>query len=382
MAVDFSKIPSPCFVLDEKLLIKNLQLLEYVRRNAGVEIIVALKGFAFWHTFPLVKKYLDGATASSLNEALLINEEMGVRAHTYAPVYSQSDFNDILKLSSHITFNSLSMWERCKSLVPGLPAKVSCGLRINPEYSEVETDLYNPGSPESRLGIKAEMLGDTLPPGIEGLHFHLLCENNSYVLERTLEKTENKFSGLLRQVRWLNMGGGHLITHPDYNVEHLIALLKDFKKRYPNIENLILEPGEAIGYRTGYLVADVEDIIVQGTIKIAMLNVSFAAHMPDCLEMPYKPTILGTSESPTPFKYRMGGTTCLAGDFMGMGDYFFPEPIKTGDKIIFEDMIHYTMVKTHFFNGVKHPAIGIWNMDDNFVLLRSFSYNDYKFKLS
>ncbi|OPZ98940.1 MAG: Carboxynorspermidine/carboxyspermidine decarboxylase [Bacteroidetes bacterium ADurb.Bin408] len=381
MAVDFNKIPSPCFVLDEKLLIKNLQLLEYVRRKAGIEIIVALKGYAFWYTFPLIKKYLDGATASSLNEAILINEEMGVKAHTYAPVYSEREFGDMVKLSSHITFNSLTMWEKYKYLVPGLNAKVSCGLRINPEYSEVETPFYNPGSPESRLGIKAGLLGNKLPQGIEGLHFHLLCENDSYVLERTLEKTEMKFSGLFRQVRWLNMGGGHLITHPDYDVEHLITLLKDFKKRYPNIESIILEPGEAIGYRTGYLVADIEDIIEHDAVKIAMLNVSFAAHMPDCLEMPYKPAILGASDKPTPYKYRMGGTTCLAGDFMGMGDYFFPKPLQPGDKIIFEDMIHYTMVKTLFFNGVKHPDIGVWT-EDKYKLLRTFNYKDYKFRLS
>ena len=381
MSVDFNKIPSPCFVLDEKLLIRNLELLKYVRQKAKVNIIVALKGFAFWHTFPLVREYLDGATASSLNEALLINDEMGCKAHTYAPIYTEKEFQEILELSSHITFNSLNQWEKHKEKVVNNSAKVSCGLRINPEYSEVETALYNPGSFDSRLGIKAGVINNILPDGIEGLHFHLLCESNSFVLERTLKVVEEKFSPLLKKIKWLNMGGGHLITKKGYDVEHLISLLQDFRQRYPNIETVILEPGEAIGWCTGYLVSTIEDIIEHENIKIAMLNVSFSAHMPDCLEMPYKPGIVGAIEA-SGYRYRLGGMTCLAGDYMGMGDFCFEHLLKIGDKIIFEDMIHYTMVKTTFFNGVKHPSIGIWTKEDKFILLKEFGYEDYKHKLS
>ncbi len=381
--MDFNKIPSPCYVLDEKLLVKNLELLRYVRQKADVNIIVALKGFAFWHSFPLIKEFLDGASASSLNEALLINEEMRCKAHTYAPVYTADEFLEILNLSSHITFNSLSQWGKYKNDVSENPSTVSCGLRINPEYSEVETALYNPGSSESRLGIKADVLNNNLPSGIEGLHFHLLCENDSFVLERTLKAVEERFSPLLKQIKWLNMGGGHLITKKGYDVEHLISVLQCFKLRYPNIESVILEPGEAIGWRTGYLVSSIEDIIVHENIKIAMLNVSFAAHMPDCLEMPYKPTVVGAVDASGKKNiYRLGGLTCLAGDYMGMGDYSFEQPLKIGDKIILEDMIHYTMVKTTFFNGVKHPSIGIWTKENKFILLKEFGYGDYKNKLS
>jgi len=383
MTVDFNRIPSPCYVLDESLLIKNLELLRYVRLHAKVEIILALKGFAFWYTFPLIKEYLDGATASSLNEALLINEMMGCKAHTYAPVYTDNEFQKILQLSSHITFNSLTQWDRFRHIVSTHTTKVSCGLRINPEYSEVGTALYNPGSSDSRLGIKAEILNNILPKGIEGLHFHLLCENNSNVLERTLKVVEEKFSPLLKQIKWLNMGGGHLITNKDYDVGHLISLLQNFKLRYPNIKSVILEPGEAIGWQTGYLISTVEDIIVHEDLKIALLNVSFSAHMPDCLEMPYKPKVMGAIDaSDNKNKYRLGGLTCLAGDFMGMGDYCFEQPLKIGDKIILEDMIHYTMVKTTFFNGVKHPSIGIWTKENKFLLLKEFGYEDYKNKLS
>ncbi len=381
MGINFEHIPSPCFVLDENLLINNLKLLKYVRQKAGVKIILALKGFAFWHVFPLIKEYLDGATASSLNEAMLINNKMNCKAHTYAPIYSQSEFPETASLSAYITFNSLGLWNRYKDFIFKTHPSLYCGLRINPEYSEVEPDIYNPGSSLSRLGIKQNLFSDKLPEGITGLHFHLLCENNSYVLERTLQKTEEKFGHYFKQIEWLNMGGGHLITHPDYDVAHLIKVLINFKKRYPNIKTLILEPGGAIGYRTGYLVSTVEDIIEHESIKIAMLDVSFAAHMPDCLEMPYKPDIVGAVENPTPYKYRMGGNTCLAGDYMGMGDYFFEKELKTGDKIIFKDMIHYTMVKTTFFNGVKHPSIAMWTKENEFKLLRSFGFGDYKNKL-
>ncbi len=383
MSIDFDQVPSPCFVLDEELLKINLNILDLVQQEAGVEIICALKGYAMWSTFPLIGKYLKGATASSLHEARLINEEMGCLAHTYCPVFLEDEFEQILGLSSHITFNSISQFEKLKNRVKAFHRPVSMALRINPDYSEVETELYNPAIPGSRLGITREEFPKKLPEEIEGLHFHVLCENDSFVLERTLEKVEKKFSQYIKQVKWFNMGGGHHITRKDYDVKHLVDLLKNFKKRYPNLEKVILEPGEAVGWQTGYLVSTVQDIIENKGVKVAMLDVSFAAHMPDCLEMPYKPVILNATDAregkPT---YRMGGGTCLAGDFMGMGDYSFEKELKPGDKVVFDDMIHYTMVKTTFFNGVRHPSIGIWKEAGEFVLLRSFGYEDYKGKLS
>jgi len=382
MSIDFGQVPSPCFVLDENLLIDNLKKLAYVQAEAGIDIILALKGYALWHTFPLVKQFLKGATASSLNEALLINEYMACKAHTYAPVYTDTDFENLVQLSTHISFNSLSQWERFKNKALNHP-HISFGFRINPIYSEVGTALYNPGAFDSRLGVQAEELGTKLPEGISGLHFHLLCENDSHVLERTLRAVEEKFGHFLSQITWLNMGGGHLITKADYDINHLITLLKSFKIRYPSIKKIILEPGGAIAWRTGYLVSTVEDILVRGDIKIAMLDVSFAAHMPDCLEMPYKPQVLGATDAQEGKpRYRLGGNTCLSGDYIGMGDYSFEKELQIGDKVIFEDMIHYTMVKTTFFNGVTHPNIGIWTHDKKFTILREFDYADYKGKLS
>ncbi len=376
-------IPSPCFVLNMASLRANLEILDLVQKESGVKIICALKGYAFWHTFPMLKDYLSGATASSLNEARLIADEMGVEAHTYCPVYLEEEFKDILIYSSHLTFNSFAQWEKYKKFMHEFQKKVSIGLRINPEYSEVETDLYNPAIPGSRLGITIDKFPETLPEGIDGLHFHTLCENDSYVLERTLAEVEEKFGHLIKQCKWFNMGGGHHITREDYDIAHLIKLLIDFKKRYPNLEEVILEPGEAIGWQTGYLKSTIQDIVDSKGIKVAMLDVSFSCHMPDCLEMPYKPKIWGAKDAENGKTiYRMGGSSCLAGDFIGMGDYSFDQELKAGDDIIFDDMIHYTMVKTTFFNGVKHPSIGIIDEDREFQLLKQFSHFDYKNKLS
>lgn len=383
MPIDYNEFPSPCFVLDETSLKSNLQILDLVQQEAGVKIICALKGFAFWQSFPLLQQYLSGATASSLNEARLIAEEMGMEAHTYCPVFLEEDFKDILIYSSHITFNSFSQYEKYTLQIREFPKKVSVGLRINPEYSEVETDLYNPAIAGSRLGITSDQFPTTLPEGIDGLHFHTLCENDSFVLERTLVEVEKRFGHLIKQCKWFNMGGGHHITREGYDIEHLVNLLRAFKERYPNLEEVILEPGEAVGWQTGVLVSTVQDIINSKGINVAMLDVSFACHMPDCLEMPYKPTIVNATDAvegkPT---YRMGGSSCLAGDFMGMGDYSFDEPLEPGDKIVFDDMIHYTMVKTTFFNGVKHPSIGITSENGEFILLKEFGFEDYKNKLS
>ncbi len=380
MAIDFNLIPSPCYIIDEHLLRKNLEILKRVQDETGVSIICALKGFAMFSTFNLVSKYLKGATASSLNEAKLCFDEMKSLAHLCAPAYLDNEFDELMNISSHITFNSFSQWERYKSKIKNHSSKISCAIRINPEHSEVETDLYNPARPGSRLGVIIDQFPKILPEGIEGLHFHTLCENDSYALERTLIVVENKFDHLIRQCKWINFGGGHHITRTDYNVDHLIQLIKKFKTKYNQID-VILEPGEAVGWQTGYLVSTVQDIIVNKGIQVAILDVSFSTHMPDCLEMPYNPKILGATDEihgkPT---YRMGGISCLAGDFMG--DYSFDRELSVGDKIIFEDMIHYTMVKTTTFNGVGLPSIGKWTEQNEFQLVRKFGYIDYKNRLS
>lgn len=378
---DFPNIPSPCFVLEEELLRQNLQLIRSVADAAGVEIIVAFKGFAMWGAFPQVREYFQGATASSLNEAKLCVEKMKSLAHTYAPVYDPAEFEEIMSCSSHITFNSLSQYEQFTRQIGKSERKISAGLRINPEFSEVETELYNPCAPGSRLGVIADQLPEQLPEGIEGLHFHTLCESYSTDLEKTLVAVEERFGHYLKQVKWLNMGGGHLMTRKGYDTNHLISVLKSFKSRYPHL-HIILEPGSAFAWETGFLKATVLDVVENHGIKTAMLNVSFSAHMPDCLEMPYQPRIRYANSEPVKGKptYRMGGNSCLSGDYMGY--WSFEQELKAGDTIIFEDMIHYTMVKTTFFNGVQHPSIGILKSDGEFQLIRQFGYEDYKGKLS
>lgn len=376
--INYNQIPSPCFVLDEVKFRNNLELIRSVKDQAGIEIILAFKAFAMWSAFPIVREYIPCSTASSLAEARLAFEEMGSPAHTYAPAYSDKEFDEIMQYSSHITFNSLAQFEKFYPRTQFY--NISCGLRINPEFSDVGTDLYNPCSPGSRLGIIAEKLGEKLPTGVEGLHFHTLCESNSFDLERTLLVVEQKFGHLFSQIKWLNMGGGHLMTREGYNTEHLIQVLKAFKAKHPHLQ-LILEPGSAFAWRTGDLVATVLDIVENNGVKTAMLDVSFSCHMPDCLEMPYKPAIVGATDAiPGKPTYRMGGNSCLAGDFYG--DWSFEQPLQTGDRIIFEDMIHYTMVKTTMFNGVSHPSIGIWTKNNEFRLVREFGYEDYKGRLS
>lgn len=377
--IDFTQVPSPCYVLEESRLRSNLEILARVQREAKVKIICALKGFSMWSTFPLVREYLPGATASSLNEAKLAYEEMKGEVHVYAPVYRDSEIDEILSLADHISFNSFSQWKRFRSKTLGAARKVSPGLRVNPEYSEVETDLYNPCSPFSRLGIVVEQfLSDDLE-GIEGLHFHALCEQNVNALEGVLAAFEQKFGPWIDQMKWVNFGGGHHITRDDYQVDRLIEVLKEFKKRHPNVE-VILEPGEAVGWRTGELVATVEDVTKNG-MDLAILDISVSAHMPDCLEMPYRPGILDSGlAGEKKYTYRLGGGTCLAGDVIG--DYSFDKPLQVGDRLVFLDMIHYTMVKTTFFNGVNHPSIGIWTEKGNFKLIRAFTYSQFRDKLS
>ncbi len=378
--LNYAEIPSPAFVLDEKLLRKNLELIQTVQQKAGIEIILAFKGFAMWSTFPLVREYVKGATASSLNEARLCFEEMKTRAHVYAPVYYEHEFSELLNYTSHITFNSLHQYKKLYAATQKAAHNISCGIRVNPEYSDVETDLYNPSAPGSRLGVGINEFPEKLPEGIEGLHFHVLCESDSYSLERVLDKLEAKFAKYLQQVKWVNMGGGHLMTRKGYNHQHLVDLLKRFKEKY-QVE-VILEPGSAFAWETGVLVSTIQDIVEHKGVKTAILNVSFTAHMPDTLEMPYRPKIIGATD-PTPkseYLYRLGGGSCLAGDFMEV--YDFGRELKIGEQIIFLDMIHYTMVKTTLFNGVNHPAIAIWTEQDKLKIVKQFTYEDFKGRLS
>lgn len=374
--IDINKLPSPCYVMEEKLLRDNLSLIKSVKERAGVNIILAFKAFALWKAFPIVREYIPFSTASSKFEAQLAYEEMGSLAHTYSPAYTELDFPTIMKYSSHITFNSLSQFERFYPMVKADGGRISCGLRINPEFSDVETDLYNPCAPGSRMGVVRDLLGDELPEGIEGLHFHTLCESTSYDLERTLAEVEKRFGVFLPKIKWLNMGGGHLITRKGYDVDHLVELLKRFKAKYPNLE-IIMEPGSAFAWQTGFLLATVVDIVENHDIKTAIIDASFTCHMPDCLEMPYKPKIRFATDAidgkPT---YRIGGNSCLSGDFMG--NWSFDKPLAVGDRLIFEDMIHYTTVKTNMFNGIPHPSLAMWSADDKLVMFREFGYEDYK----
>ena len=378
--IDFNAIPSPCYVMEEKLLRNNLALIKRVKEEAGVNIILAFKAFALWKSFPIVKEYISYSTASSKFEAQLAFEEMGMPALTYSPPYTGAAFPAILKYSSHITFNSLSQFERFYPLVKADGRGISCGLRINPEFSDVETDLYNPCAPGTRMGIVRDLLGKTLPEGVDGLHFHTLCESTSFDLERTLQEVEKKFGDLLSQVKWLNMGGGHLMTKKGYDTAHLISLLHAFKAKYPNLE-IIMEPGSAFAWQTGFLLTTVVDIVENKGINTAIIDASFTCHMPDCLEMPYKPAIRYAKDAvegkPS---YRIGGNSCLSGDYMG--DWSFEKPLKVGDKIIFEDMIHYTIVKTSMFNGIPHPSLALWSKDDELVIYKSFGYEDYKNRMS
>ncbi len=380
MNINFDKVPSPSYVLEESLFRKNLSLIKSIKERAGVDIILAFKAFSLWKAFPIVREYIPYSTASSIHEARLAFEEMKSLAHTYSPAYTEKEFSTILKYSSHITFNSFSQFERFLPMAKNYERKVSLGIRINPEYSEVETDLYNPATPGSRMGVLASQMPENLTAEIEGLHFHTLCENNSYTLEKTLEAIEKNFAPYLKQVKWINMGGGHLMTHKDYDVEHLITLLKNFKKKW-DIE-IIMEPGSAFAWGTGFLLSEVVDVVENKGVETAILNVSFTAHMPDCLEMPYKPEIRGAYQEPVENKptYRMGGNSCLSGDFMG--DWSFDKPLKVGDKIIFEDMIHYTIVKTTMFNGVPHPAIALLRENGEVEILKEYNYEDYKNRMS
>ena len=382
---------TPAYILEESLLRKNLALISEVARRGNVEIILALKAFAQWRTFPIFREYIEHTTASSLYEARLSAEAFGGLTYTYTPAYEESTFEELLQYSEHITFNSLSQYRRFYPLIQRWQDRderhhrVSVGLRINPEYSDITTELYNPCAPGSRFGVLATQLPDQLPEGIEGFHFHCLCENGSDSLVRVLQRVEEKFSAWLPQLKWLNMGGGHLMTRKDYDIELLVTTLQQLHQRYPNLR-LIMEPGSAFLWQTGYLRAEVVDVFENHGIKTAILNTSFTCHMPDCLEMPYYPAVRGAEwfdeNEPLPegHLYRLGGNSCLSGDYMGV--WRFDKEIQVGDTIIFEDMIHYTTVKTNMFNGVDHPSMYLHHLDGKMELLRCFSYEDYRDRMN
>lgn len=372
-------IPLPCFILEESALRKNCALIQSVAKASGAEIILAFKGFALWKSFPILKEYIRGATASSAHEAMLCVEELGTRAHTYAPAYAEEEFDKICELSSHITFNSISQYQKFYSKTLNAKHKISCGIRLNPEWSDVHTDLYNPASPSSRLGVTSGALPDSIPEGLEGIHFHVLCESSAEALEQVLLNLEQKFSHYLKHVQWVNFGGGHLMTRKDYNIPLLIELIQKFSAKWD--VQVILEPGSAFAWQTGVLATKVLDIIENNGIKTAILNASFTAHMPDTLEMPYRPTLQGAhTDGSGKYQYRLGGVSCLAGDFHEV--YGFDQPVQDGDLCIFDDMIHYTMVKSTTFNGVKHPSIAILKMDQSVEVYKNFDYLDFKNRLS
>lgn len=375
---------TPYYRIEERLLRNNLALIRRTADEAGVEFILAFKAFALWKTFFIFRDYIAHTTASSPNEARLAFEEFGSKAHTYSPAYEDKDFDTIMRCSSHITFNSLQQFEHFYPRIVENGKLISCGLRVNPQYSEIETTLYNPCAPGSRFGILAEQLPDQLPEGVEGFHCHNHCESSAAALVHTLEHIEARFGKWLPKIKWLNLGGGHLLTRKDYDVRLLIDTLKSFKARHPQL-HLILEPGSAFAWQTGDLFASVVDIVENDGIKTAILNVSFTCHMPDCLEMPYWPAIRGaeTLEPPQaagrerePLVYRLGGNSCLSGDFMGY--WRFEQPLQIGDTIRFSDMIHYTTVKTNMFNGIPHPSLVLLRENGEEELLRRFGYEDYR----
>lgn len=377
-----NKPSTPYYIVYEEKLRKNLDLISHIAKEADVEIIMAFKANALWKTFSVFKEYDVKSTASSVNEMRLAREFLCDRVHSYCPVYTPATFTEFLEGSSHITFNSLSQFNTFYPFIKahnesGKP-KVSAGLRINPHCSVIETDIYNPCLPGSRFGVDAVNMPSTLPEGLEGLHFHALCESSSYDLEKVLQSLSEQFDAQLRQAKWLNMGGGHLMTRKDYDTAHLISLLKEFKEKYPNLQ-IIMEPGSAFTWRTGNLITSVLDVMEKNGVSTAIIDASFACHMPDCLEMPYKPIITEAlpDDDTTGKQYRLGGNSCLSGDYTGT--WRFSEPLTPGTILTLEDMNHYTTVKTTMFNGISHPSIWFQPVGDTTpILLRQFTYEDYR----
>jgi carboxynorspermidine decarboxylase len=379
MNIDITGLPSPCYLVDERLLVKNLEVLNSVQERTGCSILLALKGFSMFSTFPLVGKYLKGVTSSSLFEARLGREKMDKEVHVYAPAYVDSEFDELLKYVDHIVFNSFDQLKRYKSRVQGITSKkIDIGIRVNPEYSEIETPLYDPCYNNSRMGVTLANFRPEDLDGVDGIHFHTMCEQNSDTLERTIKVVDEKFGPYIKNMKWLNFGGGHHITREDYDLDTLVRCIQYFQDKYG--VQVYLEPGEAIALNTGYLVATVLDTMKNG-MDIAILDTSAECHMPDVLAMPYRPNIIDAGKpGEYAYTYRLGGLTCLAGDVIG--DYSFKEPLKPGDKLVFCDMAHYTMVKNHMFNGVNLPAIASYNDEEGIKVIRQFSYEDFSSRLS
>ena len=372
------QVQTPVYIVEENLLRDNLSLIRDVAQRADVEIIMAFKAFALWKTFPIIREYINSTTASSLSEALLAYEEFGAPAHTFSPAYTDSEISQIAKCSSHLTFNSLSQYSRMREKAREANPQLSLGLRVNPEYSEISTLLYNPCAPGTRFGVSADKMPATLPCDIEGFHCHCHCESGADVFQRTLVHIEEKFAKWFPQLKWINFGGGHLMTRKDYDVELLVSILNDFHKRYPWLK-VILEPGSAFAWQTGPLVAQVVDIVEDKGRKTAILDVSFTCHMPDCLEMPYKPAVRFAKtldDNAGEHVYRLGGNSCLSGDFMGY--WQFDHDLTIGENVIFEDMLHYTTVKSNMFNGISHPSIMLAKEDGELRMLKEFTFEDYK----
>ena len=378
MDIDISTLPTPSYLVDQRLLIKNLELLSSVKERTGCKILLAQKAFSQFSVYPLIAKYLDGVTSSGVMEARLGYEEMGKEVHTYAPAFADHEMDDVIRYSDHIVFNSFHQWNKFKDKVKNSGKQIECGLRLNPKYSEIDTDIYNPCFTGSRLGITPEQFQPDQLDGIDGLHFHTMCEQNSDTLERTLKVVDDTFGSYIKQMKWLNFGGGHHITRSDYDIETLIRCIQFAQDTYG--VQVYLEPGEAVALNTGYLVSTVLDTIENG-MHLAILDTSAACHMPDVLEMPYRPHIIGAGlPNEKTYTYRLGGPTCLAGDIIG--DYSFDAPLKEGDKLIFCDMAHYTMVKNNTFNGMNLPSIALYSQENGLQIIKQFGYEDFKSRLS
>ncbi|GGL58626.1 carboxynorspermidine decarboxylase [Sporolactobacillus putidus] len=378
MDINFKSAPSPSYVVDERLLVKNLEILKSIQERTGCRILLAQKAFSMFSLYPLIGKYLSGVASSSLFEARLGREKMGREVHIYSPAYNENEFDEILRVSDHIVFNSFSQWRKFREKIGSAPKKIECGIRVNPEYSEVETGLYDPCAPYSRMGVTEANFRPEELDGIDGLHFHTLCEQNSDALEHTLQAVDRKFGKYLKKMKWINFGGGHHITRPDYDIETLVRCILLMKEKYGL--QVYLEPGEAVALNTGYLVSTVLDIVDNG-MQIAILDTSATCHMPDVLEMPYRPEIIGAGKpGEKAWTCRLGGPTCLAGDVIG--DYSFDEPLKVGDRLVFCDMAIYSMVKNNTFNGVGLPAIVSYNDTEGLRTVRQFGYEDFKMRLS
>ena len=378
MDIDISTLPTPSYLVDQRLLIKNLELLASVKERTGCKILLAQKAFSMFSVYPLIAKYLDGVTSSGVMEARLGYEEMGKEVHTYAPAFADHEMDDVIRYSDHIVFNSFHQWNKFKDKVKSSGKQIECGLRLNPKYSEIDTDIYNPCFTGSRLGITPEQFQPDQLDGIDGLHFHTMCEQNSDTLERTLKVVDDTFGSYIKQMKWLNFGGGHHITRSDYDIETLIRCIQFAQDTYG--VQVYLDPGEAVALNTGYLVSTVLDTIENG-MHLAILDTSAACHMPDVLEMPYRPHIIGAGvPNEKAYTYRLGGPTCLAGDIIG--DYSFDVPLKEGDKLIFCDMAHYTMVKNNTFNGMNLPSIAFYSQENGLQIIKQFGYEDFKSRLS